>query len=44
MNNLNINNLKRFKDYLVIENEKSKVVFSTAEEKTTLLFSFSITK
>ena len=32
MNNLNINNLKRFKDYLVIENEKSKVVFSTAEE------------
>lgn len=32
MNNLNIKNLKRFKDYLVIENEKSKVVFSTAEE------------
>ena len=29
MNNLNIKNLKRFKDYLVIENEKSKVVFNS---------------
>lgn len=32
MNKLNINDFKKVKDYLIIENEGSKVVFSTAEE------------
>ena len=32
MNKLNITDFKKVKDYLIIENERSKVVFSTAEE------------
>ena len=37
MNNLNIKNLKRFKDYLVIENEKSKVVFQQQKKIEVLI-------
>lgn len=33
MNKINLENLKPYKDYLVIENHKSKVIFSTAEKE-----------
>lgn len=32
MNKIKVENMERYKDYLVIENENTKVIFSTAEE------------